>query len=62
MSRLLEFAQAIEDELTDLKMQIESVNCHTHQVEEALQREKAKNRAVAAMLREIATRIEREEI
>lgn len=62
MSRLIEFAQAIEDELNDLKLQIESVNCHAHQIEEALQKEKAKNREIALTLRLIADRIEREEI
>ena len=62
MSKIIELAQAIDHEINNLQIQIESVNCHAHQIEEELQREKAKNRAVANILRELADRIEREEI
>lgn len=62
MSRIIELAQEIDREMDSLRYEIESVNCHAHQIEEQLQREKAKNRAVANMLRELADRIEREEI
>lgn len=62
MSRIIELAQEIDKEMDSLRYEIDSVNCHAHQIEEQLQREKAKNRAVANMLRELASRIEREEI
>lgn len=62
MSRIIELAQEIDKEMDSLRYEIDSVNCHAHQIEEQLQREKAKNRAVANMLRELADRIEREEI
>lgn len=62
MSRIIELAQEIDKEIDSLRYEIDSVNCHAHQIEEQLQREKAKNRAVANMLRELASRIEREEI
>lgn len=62
MSRIIELAQEIDKEMDSLRYEIDSVNCRAHQIEEQLQREKAKNRAVANMLRELASRIEREEI
>ena len=62
MSRIIELAQEIDKEMDSLRYEIDSVNCHAHQIEEQLQREKAKNRAVANMLRELADRMEREEI
>ena len=61
MSKIIELAQIIDSEINDLQLQIENVNCRTYRLEEELQREKAKNRSVAAMLRELADRIEREE-
>ena len=62
MSKIVEMAIAIDEEIDKLRYEIESVNCHAHQIEEELQREKAKNRAVANILRGLADRIEREEI
>ena len=62
MSRFIELAQEIDKEMDSLRYEIDSVNLHAHLIEEQLRREKAKNRAVANMLRELADRIEREEI
>jgi hypothetical protein len=62
MSKIVELAKAIDEEIDKLRYEVESVNCYAHQLEEEVAHQRAKNRAVAAMLRELASRIEREEI
>lgn len=62
MSKILDMAVAINEEFDKLRYEIESINCHAHQLEGQLACQKVKNRAVASMLRELADRIEREEI
>lgn len=62
MSKIVELAKAIDEEIDKLRYEVESVNCYAHQLEEQVAHQQAKNRAVAAMLRELASRIEREEI
>ena len=62
MSKIVELAKAIDEEIDSLRYEVESVNCYAHQLEEEVAHQRAKNRAVAAMLRELASRIEREEI
>ena len=62
MSKIIDMAVAIDEEFDKLRYEIDSINCYAHQLEEQLAYQKAKNRAIAAMLRELASRIEREEI
>ena len=62
MSKIVELAKAIDEEIDRLRYEVESVNCYAHQLEEQIAHQRAKNRDVAAMLRELASRIEREEI
>lgn len=62
MSKILDMAVAIDEEFDKLHLKIESINCHAHQLEEQMAYQKAKNRVIASMLRELADRIEREEI
>lgn len=61
MSKILDMAVAIDEEFDKLHYEIESINCHAHQLEEQLAYQKAKNRVMASMLRELADRIEQEE-
>lgn len=61
MSKIIEMAKAIDEEIEKLRYEVESVNCYAHQLEE-VEHQRAKNRDVAAMLRKLASRIEREEI
>ena len=62
MSKIIDMAMAIDEEIDKLRYEVESVNCYAHQLEEEVAHQRAKNRAIAAMLRELASRIEREEI
>ena len=62
MSKIIEMAKAIDEEIDKLRYEITSVNCYVHQLEEEVAHQRAKNRDVAAILRELATRIERDEI
>ena len=62
MSKIVDMAMAIDEEFQDLQNQIAITNNRVYELEEQLAHQKAKNRAVAAMLRELASRIEREEI
>ena len=62
MSKIVDMAIAIDEEFDKLRYEIDSINCYAHQLEEEMAHQRAKNRAVAAMLRELASRIEREEI
>ena len=62
MSKILDMAVAIDEEFNKLRCEIESINCHANQLEEQLAHQKAKNRVMASILRELADRIEREEI
>ena len=62
MSKIIDMAMAIDEEIEKLRYEVESVNCYAHQLEEQVAQQQAKNRAIAAMLRELASRIEREEI
>lgn len=62
MSKILDMAVAIDEEFDKLRYEIESINCHVHQLEEQLAHQKAKNHIMASILRELADRIEREEI
>ncbi len=62
MSKIVELAKAIDEEIDKLRYEVESVNCYAHQLEEEIAHQRAKNRSVAAMRRELASRIEREEI
>ena len=62
MSKIVELAKAIDEEIDKLRYEVESVNCYAHQLEEEVAHQRAKNRAIASMLRELASRIEREEI
>ena len=62
MSKIIDMAMAIDEEIEKLRYEVESVNCYAHQLEEEVVHQRAKNRDVAAMLRELASRIEREEI
>lgn len=62
MSKIVDMAMAIDEEIDKLHYEIDTINCYAHQLEEQLAHQKAKNRAVAAMLRELASRIDREEI
>ena len=62
MSKIIDMAIAIDKELSDLQTEIANANCRVYQLEEQLAYQKTKNRDVAAMLRELASRIEREEI
>ena len=62
MSKIIDMAMAIDEEFDKLHYEIESVNCYVHQLEEQVVCQKAKNRVIASMLRELASRIEREEI
>ena len=61
MSKIMDMAMAIEEEFDKLRYEIESVNCYAHQLEEQVACQKAKNRVIASMLRELAGRIEQEE-
>ena len=62
MSKIIDMAIAIDEEIEKLRYEVESVNCYAHQLEEQVTHQRAKNRDIAAMLRELASRIEREEI
>ena len=62
MSKIIDMAMAIDEEIEKLRYEVESVKCYTHQLEEEVAHQRAKNRAIASMLRELASRIEREEI
>ena len=62
MSKILDMAVAIDEEFDKLRYEIETIHCHTNQLEEQLACQKMKNRAMASMLRELADRLEREEI
>lgn len=62
MGKIVDMAIAIDEEFDKLHYEIDSINCYAHQLEEEIAHQRAKNRAVAAMLRELASRIEREEI
>ena len=62
MSKIVEMAVAIDEEFDKLRYEIDSINCYAHQLEEEIAHQRAKNRNVATMLRELASRIEREEI
>lgn len=62
MSKILDMAVAIDEEFDKLRYEIESINCHANQLEEQLAYQKAKNHVMANMLRELADRMEREEI
>lgn len=62
MSKILDMAVAIDEEFDKLRYEIETIHCYVNQLEEQLACQKVKNRAVASMLRELADRIEREEI
>ena len=62
MSKIIDMAMAIDEEIEKLRYEITSVNCYVHQLEEEVAHQRAKNRDVAAILRELAVRIEREEI
>ena len=55
-------AVAIDEEFDKLRYEIETIHCHANQLEEQLACQKVKNRAMASMLRELADRLEREEI
>jgi hypothetical protein len=61
MSKIVDMAIAIDEEFDKLHYEIESVNCYAHQLEEQVACQKAKNRVIASMLRELAGRIEQEE-
>lgn len=62
MSKIIDMAIAIDEEFDKLRYEIESIKCYAHQLEEQVACQKAKNRDVASILRELASRIEREEI
>lgn len=62
MSRLIEFAQEIDKELENLRCEATVIGNKVFDLEEKLAKEKEKNRLIALMLREMANRIEREEI
>ena len=62
MSKIIDMAIAIDEELNKLRLEIESTKCYAHQLEEQVACQKTTNRAIASMLRELADRIEREEI
>lgn len=62
MSKILDMAVAIDEEFDKLRYEIETIHCHANQLEEQLDCQKMKNRAMASMLRELADRMEREEI
>ena len=62
MSKIIDMAIAIDEEFQDLQNQIAITNNRVYELEEQLAHQKAKNRDIAAMLRELASRIEREEI
>ena len=62
MSKIIDMAVAIDEEFDKLRYEIDSINCYAHQLEEQLAYQKAKNRGLAEILRELASRIEREEI
>jgi AmiR/NasT family two-component response regulator len=62
MSKIIDMAMAIDEEFDKLRYEIESIKCYTHQLEEQMDCQKAKNRDIAIILRELAGRIEREEI
>ena len=62
MSKILDMAVAIDEEFDKLRYEIETIHCHANQLEEQLAYQKMKNRATASMLRELADRMEREEI
>ena len=55
-------AVAIDEEFDKLRYEIETIHCHANQLEEQLACQKVKNHAMASMLRELADRLEREEI
>ena len=62
MSKILDMAVAIDDEFDKLRYEIETIHCHANQLEEQLACQKMKNCSMASMLRELADRMEREEI
>lgn len=62
MSKIIDMAVAIDEEFNKLRSEIESINCRVHRLEEQAACQKAKNHAIVSMLRELADRIEREEI
>lgn len=60
MSKILDMAVAIDEEFDKLRYDIETLNCHVHQLEEQLAYQKVKNRVIANMLRKLADGIEQE--
>ena len=62
MSKILDMAVAIDEEFDKLRYEIETIHCYAIQLEEQLACQKVKNRAMASMLRELADRLEQEEI
>lgn len=62
MSKILDMAVAIDEEFDKLRYEIETIHCHANQLEEQLACQKMKKCAMTSMLRELADRMEREEI
>lgn len=62
MSKIIDMAIAIDEEFQDLRNQVAVVNHRVYELEEQLAYQKAKNHDMASMFRELADRLEREEI
>lgn len=62
MSKIIDMAMAIDEEFQDLRNQVAVANHRVYELEEQLAYQKAKNRDMASIFRELAVRIEREEI
>lgn len=62
MSKIIDMAMAIDEEFQDLRNQVAVANHRVYELEEQLAYQKAKNRDMASIFRELAVRIERKEI
>ena len=61
MSKIIDMAIAIDEEFQDLRNQVAVVNQRVYELEEQLTYQKAKNRDIASIFRELVNIIEREE-